>query len=111
MATLTCARPQPRRWGCRGASDLARFKLRCTPRVEKFKRAPVFRHPFEIDRTIVAIRDARVLPEMELWLSQDASHAHTMRVADESGGDTMAGNREEPMAGSDALAGTGRPPD
>jgi hypothetical protein len=34
-----------------------------------------------------------------------------MRVADESGGDTMAGNREEPMAGSDALAGTGRPPD
>jgi hypothetical protein len=48
---------------------------------------------------------------MELWLSQDASHAHTMRVADESGGDTMAGNREEPMAGSDALAGTGRPPD
>lgn len=30
-----------------------------------------------------------------------------MRVADESGVDTMVGNHEEPMAGSDALAGLG----
>jgi hypothetical protein len=88
-----------------------KYDIRCTLRVEKFKSTEVFRQQFEIAQTIVEIRDTRVLLQMESWLSQDASHARTMRVADESGVDTIVSNHEEPMAGSDAPARARTPSD